>query len=99
MLAGVLNLPISLMLFFIGSALFVFYRHHPGLLDPALPNDSIFPYFVGHATARRDRGLDHRGHFRRRDVHRQRHGQCHLGDCGAGFSRAVPARRAAKRPA
>ena len=47
MLAGVLNLPISLMLFFVGSALFVFYRHHPGLLDPVLPNDSIFPYFVG----------------------------------------------------
>jgi SSS family solute:Na+ symporter len=47
MLAGVLNLPISLMLFFIGSALFVFYRHHPSLLDPGLPNDSIFPYFVG----------------------------------------------------
>ena len=47
MLAGVLNLPISLMLFFIGSALFVYYRQHPGLLDPVLPNDSIFPYFVG----------------------------------------------------
>ena len=47
MLAGALNLPISLMLFFIGTALFVFYRHHPGLLDPVLPNDSIFPYFVG----------------------------------------------------
>ncbi len=47
MLAGALNLPISLMLFFVGSALFVFYRHRPGLLDPVLPNDSIFPYFVG----------------------------------------------------
>ena len=47
MLAGVLNFPISLMLFFIGSALFVYYRHHPGWLDPTLPNDSIFPFFVG----------------------------------------------------
>lgn len=46
-LAGALNLPIALMLFFVGSALFVFYRHQPGLLDPALPNDSIFPFFVG----------------------------------------------------
>ena len=46
-LAGVLNLPVGLMLFFIGSALFVFYRHHPSFLDPTLPNDSIFPYFVG----------------------------------------------------
>jgi solute:Na+ symporter, SSS family len=48
MLAGALNLPISLMLFFIGTALFVFYRQHPGSLDPTLPNDSIFPFFVGH---------------------------------------------------
>ena len=46
LLAGSLILPIALMLFFIGTALFVFYRHRPGSLDPALPNDSIFPYFV-----------------------------------------------------
>lgn len=56
-LAGVLNLPISLMLFFIGSALFVFYRQHPGLLDPGLPNDSIFPYFVGNELPRGIVGL------------------------------------------
>jgi len=48
MLAGVLNLPIALMLFFTGTALFVYYRHHSNSLDPELPNDSIFPYFVGH---------------------------------------------------
>jgi SSS family solute:Na+ symporter len=47
MLAGVLTLPISLMLFFTGTALFVYYRHHAGVLDPNLPNDSIFPFFVG----------------------------------------------------
>jgi SSS family solute:Na+ symporter len=47
MLAGVLTLPISLMLFFTGTALFVYYRHHPGDLSPNLPNDSIFPFFVG----------------------------------------------------
>jgi solute:Na+ symporter, SSS family len=57
MLAGVLNLPISLMLFFIGTALFVFYRHRPGLLDPVLPNDSIFPYFVGNELPRGIVGL------------------------------------------
>jgi len=48
MLAGVLNLPIALMLFFTGTALFVYYRHHAGSLDQNLPKDSIFPYFVGH---------------------------------------------------
>lgn len=47
MLAGVLNLPIGVLLFFIGTALFVFYGRHPERLDPALPNDSIFPFFVG----------------------------------------------------
>ncbi len=47
-LAGVLTLPISLMLFFTGTALFIYYRHHSGALAPGLPNDSIFPYFVGH---------------------------------------------------
>jgi len=44
---GLLTLPIGLALFFTGSALFVFYRHHPELLDPTLPNDSIFPFFIG----------------------------------------------------
>lgn len=47
MLAGLLNLPIGVLLFFIGTALFVFYGRHPERLDPALPNDSIFPFFVG----------------------------------------------------
>lgn len=51
-LAGVLGLPMALLLFFIGSALFVFYRQRPGVLDPLLPNDSIFPFFVGHELPR-----------------------------------------------
>jgi len=46
-LAGILGVPISLLLFFVGSALFVFYRQEPAAIDPTLPNDSIFPFFVG----------------------------------------------------
>jgi SSS family transporter len=51
-LGGVLCLPISILLFFIGSALFVFYRQRPEVLDPLLPNDSIFPFFVGNELPR-----------------------------------------------
>jgi solute:Na+ symporter, SSS family len=47
MLGAVASLPAQTMLFFVGSALFVFYRRNPGSLDPALPTDSLFPYFVG----------------------------------------------------
>jgi Na+/proline symporter len=36
----------SLVFFFIGTALYVFYRTHPERLDAALPNDAIFPYFI-----------------------------------------------------
>jgi Na+/proline symporter len=46
-LGAVASLPAQTMLFFVGSALFVFYRQNPGSLDPALPNDSLLPYFVG----------------------------------------------------
>lgn len=46
-LGGALILPISAMLFFVGTALFAFYRHQPAALDAALPTDSIFPYFIG----------------------------------------------------
>jgi SSS family transporter len=56
-LAGVLGLPIAILLFFIGSALFVFYRQQPGLLDPGLPNDSILPHFVGNQLPRGVVGL------------------------------------------
>lgn len=46
-LGGVLTVPIALMLFFVGTALFVFYKQHPERLDVTLPTDSIFPWFVG----------------------------------------------------
>jgi SSS family transporter len=62
-LAGVLGLPMALLLFFIGSALFVFYRQRPGALDPLLPNDSIFPFFVGHELPRGLVGLIMAGIF------------------------------------
>ncbi len=39
-------LPASLLFFGVGTALFVFYQHHPDRLDPALKTDAIFPLFI-----------------------------------------------------
>jgi SSS family transporter len=36
----------SLLFFFLGTALFVFYHSHPERLAPSLANDAIFPYFI-----------------------------------------------------
>jgi SSS family transporter len=36
----------SVLFFFVGSALWAFYRAHPERLAPGLPNDAIFPYFI-----------------------------------------------------
>lgn len=38
--------PAQAVFFAIGTALFVFYRHHPERLDPAVPIDGIFPLFI-----------------------------------------------------
>jgi SSS family transporter len=39
-------LPASLLFFGVGTALFVFYVHHPGRLDPTFKTDAIFPLFI-----------------------------------------------------
>ena len=41
---GLLYLPVSLLFFIIGTALFVYYQHAP--LPPGLANDQVFPYFI-----------------------------------------------------
>ncbi|HQH51719.1 MAG TPA: sodium/solute symporter [Candidatus Hydrogenedentes bacterium] len=38
--------PVGLIFFGIGTALYVFYKSHPGLLDPGLRNDGILPLFI-----------------------------------------------------
>lgn len=47
-LGTVLFMPISLTFFFIGTALYAFYKVRPGLLptDVVLEADEIFPYFI-----------------------------------------------------
>ena len=39
-------LPASLLFFGVGTALFVFYTHHPERLDPTFKTDAIFPLFI-----------------------------------------------------
>lgn len=41
-----LTIPATLIFFSIGTALFVFYRRRPELLDPLLPGDAVFPWFI-----------------------------------------------------
>ena len=43
---AVVAVPAQAVFFAIGTALFVFYRHHPERLDPAVPTDGIFPLFI-----------------------------------------------------
>ena len=44
---AILSVPASLLFFFVGTALFVFYQSNPMLLDPNLQNvDAIFPWYI-----------------------------------------------------
>ncbi len=43
---AVLTIPASVIFFGLGTALFVFYKTRPELLNPALQTDAIFPWFI-----------------------------------------------------
>lgn len=45
-LGTLMGIPSTIIFFFVGTALYVFYRAHPERLSDALPNDAIFPYFI-----------------------------------------------------
>lgn len=45
-LNALMAMPATLLFFLIGTALFVFYHHHPEALDPAQATDAIFPAFI-----------------------------------------------------
>lgn len=45
-MGAIAYIPISAVLFFIGTALFVFYATQPGLLPADISGDSVFPYFI-----------------------------------------------------
>ena len=43
---GLLYVPVSLLFFLIGTALFVYYKTRPGLLPETITGDQAFPYFI-----------------------------------------------------
>jgi len=44
---GWLSIPVSIVFYFIGTALYAFFKTHPGELNLAMKNtDSIFPHFI-----------------------------------------------------
>jgi SSS family transporter len=43
---AILSAPAQAIFFAIGTALFLFYRHHPERLDPTVQTDGIFPLFI-----------------------------------------------------
>lgn len=43
---SLLYLPVSLLFFFIGTALFAFYKAQPGMLPSDIATDEVFPYFI-----------------------------------------------------
>jgi solute:Na+ symporter, SSS family len=45
---GMLYLPVSLLFFYIGTALFAYYTARPELLPPGTISDNVFPYFIVH---------------------------------------------------
>lgn len=45
-LGALMGIPSTIIFFFVGTALWVFYQAHPERLSSALPNDAIFPYFI-----------------------------------------------------
>lgn len=45
---GLLYVPVSMFFFFIGTALFAYYKASPGLLPEGIANDAVFPWFIVH---------------------------------------------------
>jgi Na+/proline symporter len=41
------SIPWAMAVFGLGTALYVFYKTNPGLIDPAIANDEIVPFFIG----------------------------------------------------
>jgi SSS family transporter len=56
-IGNLIGLASSVVFFFAGSSLWVFYQANPGRLEAGLPNDAIFPYFIANELPRGVVGL------------------------------------------
>lgn len=54
---NLIGLTSTVVFFFVGTALWAFYRAHPERLAEGLPNDAIFPYFIANELPRGVVGL------------------------------------------
>lgn len=54
---ALLYLPVSLVFFYIGTALFSYYTARPGLLPAGIDGDKVFPYFIVNGLPRGLTGL------------------------------------------
>lgn len=54
---NLIGLTSTVVFFFVGTALWAFYRAHPDRLEAGLPNDAIFPYFIANELPRGVVGL------------------------------------------
>lgn len=45
---ALLTIPASIIFFGVGSALWVYFRHNPGAIDPHGRIDDVFPWFIAH---------------------------------------------------
>ena len=52
-----MTVPTSLLFFGLGVALYVFFQRNPGLLDPTLPTDATFAWFIARELPRGAAGL------------------------------------------
>jgi transporter, SSS family len=44
------SVPWAIIVYFLGTALYTFYKSHPELLNPSLPADGILPAFIAHTA-------------------------------------------------
>lgn len=51
------SVPWAIIIYLLGTALYVFYKSHPQLLSPGTPTDGILPHFISHQAPAGLRGL------------------------------------------
>lgn len=56
-IGNLIGLVSTVVFFFVGTALWAFYRAHPDRLAAGVPNDAIFPYFIANELPRGVVGL------------------------------------------
>lgn len=44
------SIPWAIIIYLLGTALYVYYKNHPDLLNPSLPTDGILPSFIAHTA-------------------------------------------------